>query len=225
MPREDWLVLGISGATCSGKSSLAKQLQSLFNDAVLLHQDDYFHDVSSDKHVKIPELNHINFEILSSVDMDAFKNRIRLVLESEERSPNLDTRRLQLENNFRQNFTTSEMIPANECLLKKMQTLKYIPNILILDGFLIFNDEEIRDLCDIKCYFTLDKATCWSRRKLRSYEPPDVPGYFEQFVWPTYITHFEQVLRTVKNVYFFDGADSMEHNFRSVLHKLLAFLS
>lgn len=31
---------------------------------------------------------------------------------------------------------------------------------------------------------------------LRKYEPPDVPGYFEQYVWPAYELHVEQIVRS-----------------------------
>lgn len=225
MPREDWLILGISGATCSGKSSVAKQIHSLFTNSVLLHQDDYFHDAASDKHTRIPELNHINFEILSSLDMEAFKNRIHMVLQSGDGEHDAEGRRVDLESRFRETYQSGEIVPANECLLGKIQNLKYVPNILILEGFLLYNDEDIHNLCDIKTYFTLDRATCWERRKTRVYDPPDVPGYFDEYVWPTYITHYDEVLRKGVNVKFIDGADSIDNNFRCVLHKVLTFLS
>ncbi|KAL0276452.1 UNVERIFIED_CONTAM: hypothetical protein PYX00_004021 [Menopon gallinae] len=225
MLRENWLIVGISGATCSGKTTVAKNIQSLFLDCVVIHQDDYFHDTSSEKHTKIPELNHINFEILSSVDMDAMKNRIQSVLRSDNSLHDLEERRTYLEEKFKEISRSSEIVPMNECLLNKMRNLKRIPNILILDGFLMFNDDELHELCDLRFYFTIGKAECWERRRVRTYDPPDVPGYFDKYVWPHYLIHYEEVLKKAGDIKYIDGGDSIENNFKSVLHKLLTHLS
>lgn len=225
MQRENWLVVGISGATCSGKSTIAKDIQSLFLNGVVIHQDDYFHEPSSEKHVKIPELNHINFEILSSVDMESMKNRIQTVLQSDGSLQDLEGRRMYLEQKFKERFRSSDIVAINECLLQKIRNLKRIPNILILDGFLIFNDDELHELCDIRFYFTIGKAACWERRKVRTYDPPDVPGYFDKYVWPHYLIHYQEVLKKGGDIKYIDGADSIENNLKSVLHKLLTFLS
>jgi nicotinamide/nicotinate riboside kinase len=38
------LIVGISGASCSGKTTLAKLLQHVFPNVLILHQDDFFKD-------------------------------------------------------------------------------------------------------------------------------------------------------------------------------------
>lgn len=224
MPRENWLIIGISGATNSGKTTISKELHSLFPNSVLLHQDDFFYDETSDKHTKIPELNHINFEILSSIDMGAFKNQIRMIIESEIPLNNAQPAPSDVELKFKEKYFSAEINPSDQCLINKFQRLQFIPNILIIEGFLIFNDDQLQDLCDLKFYFTMNKTLCWDRRKMRTYQPPDVPGYFEKYVWPLYLVHYEEVLRKSVNMTYVDGSDSIENNFRSILHKILSFL-
>ncbi|KAK6636619.1 hypothetical protein RUM43_010281 [Polyplax serrata] len=228
MPRENWLIVGISGATCSGKTTVAKELHSLFSNSVLLQQDDYFYDEKSEKHTKIAEFNHINFEILSSIDMAAFKNQIRLVIESSNSSTGAtgpsQGKPTEVEAKFTEKYCSTEIAPSAYCIISKFQKLQFVPNILFIEGFLIFNDDQLQDLCDLKFYFTMSKGLCWERRKNRVYQPPDVPGYFEKYVWPSYLVHYEEVLRKSSNVVYIDGADSIENNFRSILHKILDFL-
>jgi nicotinamide/nicotinate riboside kinase len=64
------LIIGISGVTCGGKTTLAYKLNKMFPTSKLISQDDYFLDVDDPRHTWITELNHINFDILSSLDME-----------------------------------------------------------------------------------------------------------------------------------------------------------
>ena len=78
---ETWVVIGISGVTCGGKSTLAESLFEHFKGVVgkeikngvelkkveLLKQDAYFLSVEDKRHKIVEELNHFNWEILSSL--------------------------------------------------------------------------------------------------------------------------------------------------------------
>ncbi|KZC13480.1 PREDICTED: nicotinamide riboside kinase 1 [Dufourea novaeangliae] len=77
-----WIVLGISGATCSGKTSLVNRLQTELKNSVVIHQDHYFLPVDDPRHTKIPELNHMNWEIITSVDMDKMRSDVLKLLET-----------------------------------------------------------------------------------------------------------------------------------------------
>lgn len=66
--------------------------------------------------------------------------------------------------------------------------------LLIIEGFLIFTDPLISSQCQQKLFFFLTKEECWARRSVRTYEPADVPGYFEQVVWPEYERHVKLAL-------------------------------
>ncbi|XP_076238192.1 nicotinamide riboside kinase 1 isoform X1 [Calliopsis andreniformis] len=82
MSSKKWFVLGLSGATCSGKTTLAKRLQKELKNTVVIHQDDYFWPIDDPRHTKIPELNHLNWEIMSSMDMDRMRSDVLKLLET-----------------------------------------------------------------------------------------------------------------------------------------------
>ena len=82
----EWLIVGISGATCSGKTTLARKLHKNFKNSVLIEQDNYFLSDNDPRHIWIPELNHNNFDIISSVDMDKMHSDILKILNEDSRS-------------------------------------------------------------------------------------------------------------------------------------------
>ncbi|XP_012274314.1 nicotinamide riboside kinase 1 [Orussus abietinus] len=77
-----WLVIGISGATCSGKTSLAKELASKFKNSLCIHQDDYFLAQDDPRHIEVPELKHYNWEIVTSLDMEKMHSDILKITKS-----------------------------------------------------------------------------------------------------------------------------------------------
>lgn len=187
MNSRKWIVVGISGATCSGKTSLANRIHEELKGSVLIHQDDYFLPTNDPRHVRIPELNHNNWELLTSVDFPKLHSDIRKIFET---------------------------IPEETAKGGK---------VMILDGFLLFKYKPISDLCDMKYFLTLTKEQCWERRKNRTYDPPDVPGYFAQIVWPEYENH-ERELRSdqemCKTITFVDGSRSKKDIFELVFAEI-----
>ena len=79
--RKDWVVVGISGVTCGGKTTLAESLRKTFNNTVVISQDDYFLPENDPRHVFIPQLNYSNWDILSALDMDKMRRDVNTVLD------------------------------------------------------------------------------------------------------------------------------------------------
>lgn len=202
---ENWLVIGISGVTCGGKTTLATSLSELLPNSKVISQDDYFLDVNDPRHTWILELNHINFDIISSLDMEQMHMDILATLRNRDSAPN------------------GKVIPVPNSMLDVKELIK-IRNVkvLIIEGFCIFNYKAIAGLCDVKYFFTLSEEECYRRRMKRVYEPPDCPGYFEQCAWPEYLRILEEVRNTVKDVVYFDGAKEQPVNF--VLQDLLRII-
>ena len=170
-----WCVAAISGATCSGKTTIARRLHEALPGSRLLSQDDYFLPESDPRHRLAPGLSHFNWDTLTALDMDRMLSDIAAFTET---SP---------------------------------------PGILILEGFLVLNDARVRGLCDARVFVTLDRETCWERRKLRVYEPPDVPGYFEACVWPMYQEHEATLRREAgAEVVLLDGRRGIDELYRLV---------
>ncbi|XP_017875022.1 nicotinamide riboside kinase 1 [Ceratina calcarata] len=188
MPSKKWLVIGISGATSSGKTSIAKRLHKELKNSTILHQDDYFLPMDDPRHIKIEELNHFNWEVITSMDMDRMRSDIFKIMKT----------------------STDE---RNDLSAKSDR------NILILEGFILFKDKIISNLCDVKYCITLTKEDCWQRRKKRVYDPPDVPGYFEKVVWPEYSMYMEELTKDrdlCESIMFIDGLKTMDEIFETI---------
>ncbi|XP_015126156.1 nicotinamide riboside kinase 1 isoform X2 [Diachasma alloeum] len=96
----NWIVIGIGGATCSGKTTLAKKLHEKFKNSVLINQDTYFRPKDDPRHVHIPELNHHNWDILESLDMNKMHSDILGILSSGEDDNNQGETKLLIMDGF-----------------------------------------------------------------------------------------------------------------------------
>ncbi|KAG8190654.1 hypothetical protein JTE90_001264 [Oedothorax gibbosus] len=78
----DWIVVGVSGCTNSGKTTLADALKEHFPGTVVINQDYYFRSEDAKEHIVIPELHHKNWEKLEAVDWDAMLAKLNEILSS-----------------------------------------------------------------------------------------------------------------------------------------------
>lgn len=185
------LVVGISGVTCGGKTTLATQLHNILPNSTIFTQDDYFRDVDDPMHVWVPELNHINYDILSSLNMDKMMNDVLKFIH--------DNNLVQIPSKKTETFKNK--IQSNG-IDKLPDNIKNRTHILIIDGFTIFNYKKWGYLFNLKYFFTLDKEECYKRRTKRVYDPPDCPGYFEKVAWPEYLKNKKEVEESVEDVKF-----------------------
>lgn len=198
-----WLVIGVSGVSCSGKTSLAQSIANLCKDSVsieksytnlkigqvkLVCQDDYFWPIDHPNHewVKVNNIDHINREQLSALDMDKMCDDLMRII------GNGDA------------FSRGSITAG--------QTSNNLLNILIIEGFLIFNHKLIAELCQVKICLDISFEKCFDRRKVRVYKQRTPPGYFESYTWPLYETHFSEY-KNMDNLIVIDGGDTMESCF------------
>lgn len=259
---ETWLVIGVSGVTNGGKTTLAKCLQRYFTDhlnkiifkenitlhkVALLSQDDYFLPVDSPKHKVIEKLGHINWEILSAIDMDKMCHDIMKILGhkfilynchqlSKSEGENSIAEQVDLgtdeDNIFADHFLSNYLNKYDDGsagvnqrttnIIKKskndsFQNMNIKLNVLIIEGFLIFNHPFTLDLCNVKFHIHLPYEKCYERRITRVYDPPDVVGYFEMCVWPLYEKHFKE-FKDRPDMFMLNGEVPKENIFNYVLN-------
>lgn len=244
MYQNRWLVIGISGVTCGGKSTLATALYNYFinnknrpifnsniivEEAALISQDNYFLPKDDTRHQLIKNLNHINWEILTSLDMEKMINDINNIF-IDDTSQNNDNIMSICNNSNINNITTTNISSSfhynnhhrHQNILQYLQQqnqhheIKRI-KILIIEGFLIFNHPQILQLCQIKFHLHLPYEKCYERRIKRIYDPPDVTGYFEMCVWPMYEKHFDE-FKDYDDIYMLNGETPKEKIFKYVLN-------
>lgn len=199
-----WVVIGISGATCSGKSTLALNLHKLLPQSVMISQDDYFLPVDSPLHVKVEALGHLNWEIMTALDMKSMRSDVHSILSQDPSVAKLP-------------------LKAKRSMDGDAESAAAFPNILILEGFLLLNDSVLSSLCNLRYYLYLTREQCWERRRVRVYDPPDIPGYFDLTVWPEYEKHRNLILNQ-SNIQFVDGMnhpDSIKSSVVNDIEKLI----
>lgn len=206
---ESWLIVGISGVTCGGKSTLAESLYNYFKElrgkeiktgielgrVEIINQDKYFLPIDDPRHKTIEKLGHHNWEILSSLDIEKMCNDIMTILGSNFTlySTSSITNYCQ-ENLFSNHYSNKKCNPMKlkkynteeelinddtyngECNFKKIVKHDTTLNILIVEGFLIFNHTFTLDICNVKFHLHLPYEKCYARRIERTYDPPDVVG-------------------------------------------------
>ncbi|GLV44964.1 uncharacterized protein CBL_14464 [Carabus blaptoides fortunei] len=201
-----WLIIGICGATCSGKTTLAQTCLQLLPEIQIISQDDYFLPKDSDKHTLIPELNHFNWEIMSSLNMEKMYDEIRMITKDRIIDVNVSEILKEFSNwdqeQELQIMNDEKPIGKEELHVIKNKLRKYNIKILLIEGFSIFNYQPIDELCHFKFYMCLCYDTCFARRSKRTYDPADVPGYFEKCVWPEHVRSLQEVQRNSKNVVY-----------------------
>lgn len=221
-----WFVIGISGVSCAGKTTLAKSLYDFlleykkgghrmsgqFEGIVpelrfsigtvdLIHQDDYFYPENSAQHKRVEVLNHINWELISALDSKRMCGDIEQILSRD------------------LSFTNEE---AQDILMAEQNT---VVNFLIIEGFILFEDHFINALCNIKFHMHLSYEKCFARRKQRVYTPPDVVGYYEMCVWPLYEKYFRDRIKDRKEIRLLNADLTPERCFNFVLNTIFSVLN
>ena len=137
------IIIGITGASGSGKTTFAKKLiSSLPNEQTLLiSQDSYYKDLS---HLSAEKRASQNFDHPNSLDLDLLAQQLHDLKQGK----NI----LQPAYDFNKHCRSNESI--------KIQPKK----IIIVEGTLILNSTSLNNLYDITIYVDMDQKTCLERR-------------------------------------------------------------
>lgn len=139
-------VIGVAGGTGSGKSTLVKRLQEAFRDddvATLCH--DFYYKAH-------PELTYeqrtkLNYDHPAAFDTDMLVEHIRT-----------------LKSNVPIKHPVYSFVEHN----RTDESVAVMPSkVIIVDGILIFENKELRDLMDIKVFVDTDADVRLARRILR----------------------------------------------------------
>lgn len=200
-----WFVIGVSGVSCAGKTSLAQNIRDFLvngqfsepkwnadpliedlrrrmthNCQFRMGQVELLHQddyyLPEQFQEDVEELGHKNWELITGIDMKRMCTDI--------------------ENVLRRDLSNS---------LYHGQMHQNIINILIVEGFTIFANPFVLELCNLKVHIHLPYEKCFERRKLRVYDPADVVGYFEMCVWPEYDKYFRDRIKERKDVRLLNG--------------------
>jgi uridine kinase len=129
------LVIGIAGGSGSGKSTVARKVAESLRTASLacIDMDAYYRNFA---HLPMDERRRINWDHPDAFDLDLLVEQLSALVAGEAiRKPVYD-------------FVAH---------LRAARTESVQPaNVVVLDGILLFVDERVRDLCDVKVFVEAD---------------------------------------------------------------------
>lgn len=135
-------IIGIAGASGSGKTTIAKELAELAGRASLMSQDNYY--------ISLPDgtdSKDWNFDDPAVVDLE----HLARDLEHLKRGKTVQAPRYH--------FATHKRLPETV-------TLRPAP-LIFVEGLFLFTNEHLRDVFDLKVFIDLPLQTCLERRIAR----------------------------------------------------------
>ena len=165
-------IVGVCGPSGSGKTSLVSSLLDLSGlNIVVVPQDNFYFDRSSLE----PEiLRKYNFDSIAAVDFDQMKKLVaRLLVGETVYLPEYD-------------FHSKQAREGTEPLSKA--------DLILVEGTMIFQDDTLSNMLDLKILLDIDLDVCFIRRLLRDtrergYSVQEVCDYYIKFVRPQNIMY------------------------------------
>ena len=137
------LIIGITGGTGSGKTTVVKQIieELSENEITVISQDSYYNDTS---HLNLEERTKINFDHPKSIDFDLLIAHLTT-----------------LKTGVAIEQPVYSFVEHN----RVEKTITTVPKkVIIVEGILIFNNPALRDLFDIKIFVHADSDERLIRR-------------------------------------------------------------
>ncbi|MBN1480220.1 uridine kinase [candidate division KSB1 bacterium] len=195
-------IVGIAGASGSGKSYFAQALcEQLPVSSILLSQDDYYRDRSD---ISLAERQHINYDHPDALDFTLLVEQLALLKHGcAVECPQYD-------------FTVHN---------RSSTTVKIAPaEIVILDGILIFAVQECRELIDFKVYVDTPLDLCFIRRLQRDVRERDrsVDSVIQQYletVRPMFLHYVEPTAQYADCIV--RGVENSQHYMTDVIKKIM----
>lgn len=188
-------ILGLSGPSSSGKTTLARLLRSIFPHTLILHEDDFYRPEE-----QLPFRNGLrDWDCAAALDIPSMVKALKYIREKGQLPDWLDSK--EDRNEVGEHGVSEESISQ---LKGKVELWVKGPGravigeeqkLVVLDGFLLFGEtmQEVRECIDIRIMLRAKFAQAKERREKRSgyvtlegfWEDP--PGYVEKVVWPGYV--------------------------------------
>ncbi|KAF8230220.1 P-loop containing nucleoside triphosphate hydrolase protein [Tricholoma matsutake] len=203
------LLVGIGGATCSGKTTLAKHLKQILPDSVIIHQDDF---APPQELIPIHPIHKVQDwdAAPGAIDWPKLVNFLRAVKETGE---------IPLDHRSHDHLNQQSLVEVDDEVkqelasvfqdIKRKQERQGGRKIIwgLVDGFLLYWNKDVIDQLDVRIFLRVPHDVLKKRRLERhgyhtavQFDPEgtlwrDPPGYWEQIVYPAYVDAHQEVFQ------------------------------
>ncbi len=167
------IIIGIAGGTGSGKTTLVKKLNDVLGDEVVALTHDYYYKAYD--HLELKDRKRLNFDHPNLFDTDMLINDLTALKDGK---------------------SIERPIYSFAEYTRMKETVRVDPKkVIIIEGILIFENKELRDLLDIKVYVDTDADVRIIRRILRDVKERgrDLDSVISQYLNTVKIMHEEFV--------------------------------
>ncbi|KAL8828327.1 MAG: hypothetical protein Q9170_006656 [Blastenia crenularia] len=187
-------MIGISGSPASGKTTLAHLLAYVLpptTPSFIIHQDDFF----IRKHLLIPDADGgLDVKYRRTVDFAAFKSLLAYSKREGRLPPGFRSLQSEDERRHALSQVSPEILEQMKAGLASLLSLQDYRPIGIVDGFLLYHSETIRNLLDTKLLLRAEKEHSRNRRIDKTHihglgqasHPWDTAEYFDNVIWQNY---------------------------------------
>lgn len=183
------ILVGISGVSSSGKTTLARLLRDILPNAFILHEDDFY---KIDNEIPVNADGIADWDCLEAINLPVLEEALAYIKTHGQSPPDFVSK--EDKNSVGEVDVDRKLVEDATGKLSVADKSNGLP-ICIIDGFLLYSEEmkRIRDLFDVKLFLRTDYQTAKGRREARSgyvtiegfWEDP--PGYVDEVVWPNYV--------------------------------------
>ncbi len=163
-------IIGVAGGSGSGKSTFTNRIKEKFGESVaVLYHDNYY---KRQDNVPFEERVKVNYDHPASLETDLLTEHLEALKRGESiESPVYDF---------------SKHNRSNEKNIIEPKA------VIIVEGILLFNDENLRELCDLKIYVEADADERILRRIIRDTEERgrDIKGIISQYLTTVKPMHY-----------------------------------
>ena len=164
------IVIGVAGGTGSGKSTFTNRIKEEFGNSIaVVYQDNYYKCRDG---VPFEERKKINYDHPDALETDLLVKHLRMLKEGHSVECPV--------------YDYSQHNRSNK-------TIRIEPRkVIIVEGILVLQDENLRNLLDIKVYVEADADERIMRRAIRDMKERgrDLEGIFEQYITTVKPMHY-----------------------------------
>ncbi len=200
----DTIIIGVAGGTGSGKSTFTNRLKKEFGDRIaVISYDDYYKRRDD---IPLEERRKINYDHPDALETELLISHLKALKEGQAvECPKY---------NFSQHNRSDKTITIEP------------RKVIIVEGILVLQNEELRDFLDIKVFVEADADERIMRRAIRDVKERgrDIEGVFEQYMSTVKPMHYRYVEPTKYTADIIINSGMNDVAFDLVKTKIMTFI-